>query len=84
MTRLLDDFLAVRLIPEGRNDWMEKVLLTRLWITADSQQDDALVFDSAKEILGYYNVNVDKPLSAAATHAAQMASDSMNIQRGRS
>lgn len=63
----------MRLIPESKMDWIEKVLLTRLWITVDSQQDELLVFGFAKEVLQYVNSNVDKPLSPAATHAGQMA-----------
>lgn len=62
--------IDIRLFREENQDWIEKAVITRLWISSsDSISENALeqlhsLFDTVLQ-------NSKAPLSAPATHAAQ-------------
>ena len=59
-------------------EWIEKALLTRLWITVESNQDDTTAFESVKGVLQYFHANVNKPLNPPAAHATQMVDSALS------
>lgn len=67
---LLDDFLRTRVLQHERDDWIEKVLITRIWM-GTCQREDPNVIASVGEVLKIATSNIEKPLSALAAHAAQ-------------
>lgn len=68
---MLDSFLQSRLLEAGNEEWIEKALVNRIWISTNSR-DSPEVVKSVGEILEVVGSNMSKPLSASATHAAQI------------
>jgi hypothetical protein len=68
---ILDVFLRLRvLISESeQNNWIEKVLITRIWMTV-SQRDSPDALASLETILHDIASNLKRPLSSAVTLAA--------------
>jgi hypothetical protein len=68
--KVLDDLIDIRLFREENQIWIEKAVVTRIWIgTTNSVSENALeqlqvLFDTVAQ-------NSKLPLSAPATHAAQ-------------
>jgi hypothetical protein len=69
--KALDELLRLRVLKpdEGREDYIEKILVTRLWITT-SQTGSPDVLKSIDELFSHIASNVTKPISSAATLAA--------------
>ncbi|KAH7351006.1 meiosis protein SPO22/ZIP4 like-domain-containing protein [Rhexocercosporidium sp. MPI-PUGE-AT-0058] len=68
-SKALDDFLTLRILQEGSDEFFEKALVTRLWIAA-SQRDNS---DSLAQIGNLFSTlvaNSTRPVSPAATLAA--------------
>lgn len=69
--KALDDFLCNRLYSAEHQEWVEKAFITRLWMgTSDS--DSAASVEEVRSIVSSLSGNLQKPLDAAATHAAQI------------
>ncbi|KFZ02357.1 hypothetical protein V500_00246 [Pseudogymnoascus sp. VKM F-4518 (FW-2643)] len=68
---MLDSFLQSRLFEAGNEEWIEKALVNRIWISTNSR-DSPEVLKSVGEILKVVGSNMSNPLSASATHAAQI------------
>ncbi|OBT49348.1 hypothetical protein VE00_00485 [Pseudogymnoascus sp. WSF 3629] len=68
---MLDSFLQSRLFEAGNEEWIEKALVNRIWISTSSR-DCPEVLRSVGEVLEVVGSSMSKPLSASATHAAQM------------
>ncbi|KAI9891976.1 MAG: hypothetical protein M1814_002171 [Vezdaea aestivalis] len=71
------DFDA-RMYAEDKDTWIEKAITTRLWISLSQGQDDkdsANAVESVKIWVSRLSKDLTKPLSAAATHAAQVVSE---------
>ncbi|RMZ74395.1 transcription factor [Pyrenophora seminiperda CCB06] len=68
--KALDDMIDMRLFREENQGWIEKAIVTRIWISSDhSTSDNAL-----EQLQGLFDTilqNSKGPLSAPATHAAQ-------------
>jgi hypothetical protein len=67
----LDEFLHSRLFEANNDEWLETVLINRLWM-ATSQRDSAHVPSSVQRILDMVLSNVERPVGSSATFAAQM------------
>lgn len=66
--RLLDDFLTMRRFSDKHVEWVEKALITRLWISVKSRED---AVRSIYNLLDMVVQGLRQPLRASATHAAQ-------------
>ncbi|KAL5345161.1 sporulation-specific protein 22 [Pseudogymnoascus australis] len=67
---ILDSFLQSRLFEAGNEEWIEKALVNRMWMSTNSR-DSPEVLKSARAVLEVVGSNMSKPLSASATHAVQ-------------
>ena len=65
--RALDEFLEVRVYESGRQDWIEKVVIVRIWLTTAVTDDTSS--NSSYEFLENVFRNLAKPLSTPAAHA---------------
>lgn len=68
--KILDTFLNIRLVSEGKEEWIEKALISRLWM-ATSQNDGPEVIAVVGDVLNILASNLKNLVSASATHAAQ-------------
>jgi hypothetical protein len=72
----VDDLIDIRLFREENQAWIEKAIITRIWIsTTDSLANNML--EQLQELLDTVSRNTQALLSAPATHAAQTVSDSL-------
>ena len=65
----LDSFIRMRLLSEVKEVWLEKVVITRIWMTVN-QRDSIEVLDSLKTILSDISNVFKNPASSAVTLAA--------------
>jgi hypothetical protein len=71
--KALDDLIDIRLFREENQTWIEKAIITRIWIgTTNSVSENAL--EQLQELFDTVAQNSKVPLSAPATHAAQTVS----------
>jgi hypothetical protein len=79
--KALDDLLNLRILREERDEYIEKVLITRLWITLSQREcPEALV--SLHELFSLIVANIKKPISSAATHGAHTVRGTFLIRIG--
>jgi hypothetical protein len=72
--KILDDLIEIRLFREENQAWIEKAVITRIWIgTTNSCTDNNL--EQLQDLLNTVSRNSQASLSAPATHAAQVVSD---------
>jgi hypothetical protein len=69
----LDQMLQSRVIQAENEEWLEAVLINRLWM-ATSQRDGTDVLSSVQRFLEMISSNIERPVSSSATFAAQMVS----------
>lgn len=67
---MIDAFLQSRLFEAGNEEWIEKALINRIWMSTN-WRDYPEVLESVREVLEIVGSNISKPLSASATHTAQ-------------
>lgn len=67
----LDELLQTRLFQSEKEEWIETVLINRIWM-ATSQRDGDDVLSSVHKSLAIVSSNLTKPISPSATFAAQM------------
>ncbi len=67
----LDELLQTRMFQAENPEWIETVLINRIWM-ATSERDGVDVVSSVQSILEMVASNVDKPISSSASYAAQM------------
>lgn len=68
--KALDDLINLRLSREEHGTWIEKAVITRIWIsTSDVDAENAL--EKMQEMFDMVLQESNSPLSAPATHAAQ-------------
>jgi hypothetical protein len=67
--------MSTRLFREEKEAWIEKAVITRLWITSSSSIAEGTL-NQLREFLDEVLQNAKTPLSAQATHAAQTVSSS--------
>ena len=67
--KALDELLSLRILREERENFIEKVLITRIWITV-SQRETVESIAVLQELFAMIVSNIKKPISSAATHGA--------------
>lgn len=77
--RAVDYLLKLLISKGGRVEWLEKVLITRLWM-AEKQKDTMEDLVSLEDILSKVITSTNQPIDSSATHAAQIVSS--NASRG--
>ncbi|KAH0544865.1 hypothetical protein FGG08_001094 [Glutinoglossum americanum] len=68
--QILDEFLSMRLFSAETEEWIEKALITRLWIST-SQAGNLDTLESLNRVVTTLFNNLTAPLSASAAHGAQ-------------
>ncbi|KAI9826189.1 MAG: hypothetical protein M1819_007445 [Sarea resinae] len=69
--KAVDELLETRLYSMDTEEWIERAFITRLWIIADIPESED-VLDQLSQVCDSLSMNLVKPLSASATHAAQI------------
>ncbi|KAF2190807.1 SPO22-domain-containing protein [Zopfia rhizophila CBS 207.26] len=68
--RSLDDLIELRLLSDQNQDWIEKAVITRIWVgTTGSSSEQSN--EPLQELFENISRKTKHPLSAPATHAAQ-------------
>jgi hypothetical protein len=70
-SNVLDEFIQKRVFEADNDEWLESVLINRLWM-ATSQRDGAEVLTSVRRILDMVLSNAERPLGSSTAFAAQM------------
>ncbi|TVY49609.1 hypothetical protein LOCC1_G000373 [Lachnellula occidentalis] len=71
--KTLEDLMRLRILKMDKEDWVEKVLVTRLWMSV-TQRDSPEALSSLEEFFTMIASNVNQPIGATATAAAHTAS----------
>ncbi|RKF74152.1 Sporulation-specific protein 22 [Golovinomyces cichoracearum] len=66
----LEDLLSTRVLVDGRDEYIEKILVTRIWMDV-GHRDSEDGTQRLKSILSKLLANIKKPISSQATLAAQ-------------
>lgn len=74
----LDNLLRLRVLGSERDSWIEKVLVTRLWMTI-GQRDSVDAIESLEAILTSISSNLSKPLNSTVTLAAQTVNPNFRL-----
>jgi hypothetical protein len=68
--KVIDDLIDIRLFREENQAWIEKAVITRIWMgTTNSLSENVL--EQLQELFDAVSRNSQAALSAPATHAAQ-------------
>jgi hypothetical protein len=70
--KLIDELVELRLFREEKEAWIEKAVITRVWICCTTRVAEETL-DKLQELFDTVMRNLKAPLSAQATHAAQTA-----------
>jgi hypothetical protein len=73
--KALDELLNLRILREEREEFIEKVLITRIWITV-SQRETVEAIEALQELFALIVSNSKRAISSAATHGAHTVSGS--------
>ena len=68
--KALDELLKLRILQAGKAEWVEKAIITRLWMI-NNQKEDSETLSTFQEILSTVFENQSEPFSSAAALAAQ-------------
>ncbi|KAH8730487.1 meiosis protein SPO22/ZIP4 like-domain-containing protein [Phaeosphaeriaceae sp. PMI808] len=68
--KILDDLIETRLFQEENQTWIEKAVITRIWVVTTTVVTDNN-FEKLQEVLDAVSQKSKAPFSAPATHAAQ-------------
>lgn len=71
--KILDNLIDVRLLREENQSWIEKAVITRVWVSTTDVSDN--IIEHLRELFGTVSSNAQTSLSAPATHAAQTVRD---------
>jgi len=82
-TRILDDLLNLRLYETENVDWIEKAIITRLWLAADAEQHISTDLTSLLEWLSGTLEKLRDSLSGTACHAAQTVLVAYHVQSSK-
>jgi hypothetical protein len=69
----LDELMRLRIFASGKCGWVERVLITRMWMMA-GQGDTPEVLASFENCLSLIAANINQPITSAATLAAHTVS----------
>lgn len=71
--KCLDELLTKRILILERDDWIERTLVTRLWVTIqDQSSEDDTILPALRNLLDSMAKKLAKTLTPKATHAAQI------------
>ncbi len=71
--KALDEFMNLRVLKQEKDEWIEKVLITRLWMATEQRESqESLIL--LQDLLSVISDNLIKPVSPAATLAAHTVS----------
>jgi hypothetical protein len=73
--KILDNLIDIRLFREENQAWVEKAVVTRIWIATTNMSSDNTL-EQLQELLDIVSQNSKSPLTASATHAAQTVNGS--------
>jgi hypothetical protein len=73
--KALDELLNLRILREEREEYIEKILITRIWITV-SQRESPEAVGLLHELFSLIMENIKNPISSAATHGAHTVRES--------
>ena len=68
--KLIDELIELRLFREEKESWIEKAVITRVWICCTTRMAEETP-GKLQELLETVTRNLKAPLSPQATHAAQ-------------
>jgi hypothetical protein len=71
--KAIDDLLEIRLFREENQAWIEKAVITRIWISTTIGNAENIL-DQLQDLFNTVLQNSQASLSAPATHAAQVVS----------
>ncbi len=71
--KVLDDLIDIRLFREENQIWVEKVVITRIWVAVSSTAGNKVV-ESLNDLFDIVLQNLKTSFTAPATHAAQTVS----------
>lgn len=80
--KVMDDFIRLRVVKEGRGCWIDKALISRLYM-AVCQAESKETITAVEHLVSEVFASVEKPLSSKVTLAAQMVSGSLGFLFGR-
>ncbi|RDW82233.1 hypothetical protein BP6252_03345 [Coleophoma cylindrospora] len=69
-SKALDNLLKLRILQSGRDDWLEKVVNMRIWITV-TQRDSMESLELLESSISMISASFKGPLSPGAAHSAQ-------------
>lgn len=72
-SQVLEEFLRLRLLDQEKNEWIEKAIVTLLWIMV-SQRENIDALQAVDKMLSSLAINIKNPLRPAAAHAAHTVS----------
>lgn len=78
--KLLDDLIHLRLFREDNDIWIEKTVITRIWISCSTAVSD-VALEQLPGFLDSVAQNMKAPFSAQATHATQTVKNLLNLYR---
>ncbi|KAB8339033.1 hypothetical protein FH972_021969 [Carpinus fangiana] len=70
--RFLDEFVGQRLLPEDKPEWLERAMITRLWISTDRLLEQPDLERDIRQLFDLFHTASHNPLTTAATNAAQV------------
>ncbi|EUC48226.1 hypothetical protein COCMIDRAFT_87783 [Bipolaris oryzae ATCC 44560] len=68
--KALDDLIDIRLFREENQQWIEKAIITRIWISTTRNSSENML-EQLQDRFDTVSQNLPTPISAPATHAAQ-------------
>lgn len=71
--KALDDLIDIRLLREENQSWIEKAVITRIWVGTSNNNSENML-EQMQELFDTVSQNSKIQLSAPATHAAQTVS----------
>jgi hypothetical protein len=74
--KALDELLNLRILREEREEFIERVLITRIWITV-SQRETFEAMEALQELFTLIVSNNKRAISSAAAHGAHTVSESV-------
>jgi hypothetical protein len=69
-SKALDELLSLRLLASGKEEWIERATIMRIWIVTSEDNGDETIADLT-ELLDSIMRSTKNPFNASATHAAQ-------------
>lgn len=76
--KVIDALIEIRLFREENEAWVEKAIVTRVWITCTTFMAEGTT-DQLRELFDMVLRNIKVPFSAQATHATQTVGETYHV-----